>query len=52
MSRKNDEKKNLVPKLLKEEYPFAKTGPGLIETLTKHIVAWVIFCLLNSKKYM
>ena len=24
------EKKNLVPKGLKEEYPFAKTGPGLL----------------------
>ena len=23
-------KKNLVPKGLKEEYPFAKTGPGLL----------------------
>ena len=35
----DDEKKNLVPKGLKEEYQFAKTGPGPIETLTKHTVA-------------
>ena len=39
------EKKNMVPKGLKEEYPFAKTGPDTIETLTKQIVAWVIICL-------
>ena len=31
--------------VIKEEYLFAKTGPGPIETFTIHVVAWVILCL-------
>ena len=30
--------------MLEEEYLFAKTGSGPIETFTIHVVAWAILC--------